>query len=100
MLTNSEMQIAPRITPRLKIPGFGESHPRLRRRRKIGRSTEQPWQVWRDSVQNFRGSVAPSKSLRIGRKNRNVVRPILRQLPFLNLSKLRGQLREFLGVIR
>src|ERR1700722_15786679 len=98
MFANPKMQIAAGITPRLKISRFGESHACLRGRREIGGSTDEPWQVWRNSVQNFRGRVASRNSFRIGRKNRNVFRPISRQLPPLNLAKFRGELREFLGV--
>src|ERR1700735_5102488 len=99
MFANSKMQIAPGITPRLKIPSFGESHPCLRGRSEIGRSTDEPGQVWRNRVQNFRGRIAPRNSFRIGGENRNVFRPISRQLALLNLAKFRSRFREFLGVV-
>src|SRR6266404_4380822 len=99
MFANPEVQVAAGGACGLKVSGTRESEPRFRRRREVGGAADQPRQVGRDSVQDFRGRIASGNSLRVGRKNGNVLRPIGWQLPLLNLVKLGCEFWEFLSVL-
>src|SRR5258708_21089906 len=83
----------------LKIAGAREGQSCLGGWSEVRGTSEQPRKIRRDGIENFGGRVASGNSLGIGGKDRNVFRPIRRQLSFLNLVELCRKLGEFFPVL-
>src|ERR1700746_3831351 len=99
VFTDPKVQIAARSTVGLKITRARERQSRLGGRRKDGRATDHPGKIRRDGIEDFGRGVAPGYSLAISWKNGNVLRPIHRQLAFLNLIELRGKFGKLFPVL-
>src|SRR5262245_485075 len=65
----------------------------------VRRSTEEPWDVLRERVQCLSRSVPAGDALRVGRKNRQVTIPPLREFPPLHQFDFVRKLR-ILGPVR
>src|SRR6266436_3648407 len=91
VFTDAKVQIAARSTVGLKITRARERQSRLGGRRKVSGATDHPGKVRRDGIEDFGRSVASGYSLAISWKNGNILRPVHRQLAFLNLIELRGK---------
>ena len=79
----------PRSRPRPRT-----SSVRLVRRPEVGRAAEEPGHVLREHVEHLARGVAPGDALRVGRKDRQVAVPAVRQLAPLHLLDLGGELRD------
>src|SRR6266404_796712 len=100
MFTDPKVQIAPRPSVRLEIASGREGQSCLGRRSEISGTPDHPRKIRRDGVQHFGGRIASGYSLRIGRKNGNIFRPVRRQLPLLNLIEFRSKFGELFPVLR
>jgi len=94
------MQVAARGILSLKVAGAWESQPRFSGRTEIGRSSDNPGKVRCDGIENFGRRLASRYSLFVGRKYRNIFRPVLSKLSLLNLIDLGRKLWELFPVLR
>src|SRR6267154_2057097 len=99
VFADAKVQIAARPTVGLKITRARERQSRLGGRSKVRGATDQPGKIRRDGIEDFGRGVASGYSLAIGWKNGNVLRPVQRQLAFLNLIKLRGKFGKLFPVL-
>src|ERR1700739_2396658 len=100
MFSNPEVQIAACRAGRLKIAGPEERQARFCRRSKVGRPSDHPRKIRCYGVKDFGRCVTSRYALAIGRKNRDILRPVPRKLSSLNLIELRREFREFRPVLR
>src|SRR3984893_14008094 len=99
VFTDPKVQIAARSTVGLKITRARERQSRLGGRSKVRGAADHPGKVRRDGIEDFCRGVASRYSLAISRKNGNVLRPVHRQLAFLNLIELRGKFGKLFPVL-
>src|SRR5258707_3429554 len=99
VFTDPKVQIAARPTVGLKITCARERQSRLGGRRKVRGATDHPGKIRRDGIEDFGRGVASGYSLAVSRKNGNVLRPVDRQLAFLNLIELRGKFGKLFPVL-
>src|SRR4029077_19758752 len=99
VFTDPKVQIAARSSVGLKITRAWERQSRLGGRSKVRGATDHPGKIRRDGIEDFGRGVASGYSLAISWKNGNVLRPVLRQLAFLNLIELRGKFRKLFPVL-
>src|SRR6202040_1946388 len=99
VFTDPKVQIAARSTVGLKITRAGERQSRFGVRSKVRGATDHPGKIRRNGIEDFGRGVASGYSLAIGWKNRNVLRPVHRQLAFLNLIELRGKFGKLFPVL-
>src|SRR5712672_3755873 len=99
VFTDPKVQVAARSTVGLKITRARESQSRPSGRSKVCRTPDHPGKIRRNGIEDFGRGVASGDSLAISWKNGNVLRPVHRQLAFLNLIEFRGKLGKLLPVL-
>src|SRR5260370_23366336 len=99
VFTDPKVQIAARSTVGLKITRARERQSCFGGRSKVRGATDHPGKIRRDGIEDFGRGVASGYSLAISWKNRNVLRPVHRQLAFLNLIELRGKFGKLFPVL-
>src|SRR5246127_377726 len=99
VFTDPKVQITARSTVGLKITRARERQSRFGGRSKVRGATDHPGKVRRDGIEDFGRGVASGYSLAISWKIGNVLRPVHRQLAFLNLIELRGKFGKLFPVL-
>src|SRR5258705_576297 len=99
VFTDPKMQVAAGSTVGLKITRARKSKSRPGGRSEVCRSSDDPGKIRRNGIEDFGRGVASGDSLAIRWKNGNVLRPIPRQLAFLNLIEFLGKLGKLLPVL-
>src|ERR1700730_4426528 len=93
MLANPKMNISPSERIATDLAGAFKGESRFGRRRKIGRTANQPWMVLGNRVQHFAGRISAGDSLRVRRECWDFFVPALRRLTALNCESFSRQFR-------
>ena len=96
VLADAEVHIPAAVAVGGEVAGALEGEPGLGRGGQVGRAAHEPGDVLRDRVLHLRRGVAARDALGVGREDRDVLVPALRQVAVLHQLELLGQL----GILR